>query len=351
MLSSTCFIALAHLEETGAYVRIMFFDFSSAFNTIQQNILKDKLTEMGVDLSFISWITDYLTGRPQYVRLGNCVSGTLMSSTGAPQGTVLAPFLFTLYTADFKYTSESCHIQKYSDDTAIVACIRNGQESEYRDLIKAFSDWSNENHLLLNTSKTKEMIIDFRRFKPPLQPVNTGGVDIEVVPSYKYLGVYLDNKLDWSLNTDALYKKGQSRLFFLRKLRSFNICSKMLQMFYQSVVASVLFYAAVCWGGSIRHRDARRLDRLVKRAGSVIGARLDTLEEVVERCTIKMFESIVNCPDHPLHNTIVDRRGSSGRLLSLRCRTERFKRSFAPTAIRLSNSRASRLTEFPLGDK
>ena len=121
MLSSTCFIALAHLEETGAYVRIMFFDFSSAFNTIQPNILKDKLTEMGVDLSFISWITDYLTGRPQYVRLGNCVSGTLMSSTGAPQGTVLAPLLFTLYTADFKYTSESCHIQKYSDDTAIVA--------------------------------------------------------------------------------------------------------------------------------------------------------------------------------------------------------------------------------------
>lgn len=73
------------------------------------------------------------------------------------------------------------------------------------------------------------MIIDFRRFKPPLQPVNTGGVDIEVVPSYKYLGVYLDNKLDWSLNTDALYKKGHSRLFFLRKLRSFNICSKMQQ--------------------------------------------------------------------------------------------------------------------------
>ena len=56
-------------------------------------------------------------------------------------------------------------------------------------------------------------------------------------------------------------------------------------------------------------------------------------------------------PLHPLHNTIVDHRGGSGRLLSLRCRTERFKRSFAPAAIRLSNSRASRLTEFPLGDK
>lgn len=156
--------------------------------------------------------------------------------------------------------------------------------------------------------RQKEMIIHFRRSKPPLQPVNTCGVDIEVVPSYKYLGVHLDNKLDWSLNTDALYKKGHSRLFFLRKLRSLDICSKMLQMFYQSVVASVLFYAAVCWGGSIRHKDARRLDKLVKRAGSVIGVRLDTLEEVVERCTLKMSKAIVNNPGYPLHNTLMDQK-------------------------------------------
>lgn len=91
----------SHLDKLNGYVRIMFFDFSSAFNTIQPSILRDKLDWRGVDPSFVTWITDYLTGRPQYVRLGNCVSGTLLSSTGAPQGSVLAPFLFTLYTSDF----------------------------------------------------------------------------------------------------------------------------------------------------------------------------------------------------------------------------------------------------------
>ena len=49
------------------------------------------------------------------------------------------------------------------------------------------------------------------------------GVNVEVVSTYKYLGVHLDNKLDWSANTDAVYKKGQSRLYFLRRLRSFNV--------------------------------------------------------------------------------------------------------------------------------
>lgn len=126
-----------------------------------------KLEGMGVDRFLTSWIKDYLTERPQFVRLENCVSGTVRSSTGAPRETVLAPFLFTLYTADFQYISKSCHMQKYSDDrifyNTVVACIGSGQEQEYRDLVDAFSDWCSKCCLLLNTAKTKEMVLDFRR--------------------------------------------------------------------------------------------------------------------------------------------------------------------------------------------
>lgn len=89
-----------------------------------------------------------------------------MSSTGVPQGSVLAPFLFIPYTADYEYNSESCHIQKYSDDTVITVCKRKGQE-EYRKLVRTFSVWSEKNGPLLNVSKTKEMVLDFRRTKAP----------------------------------------------------------------------------------------------------------------------------------------------------------------------------------------
>ena len=74
--------------------------------------------------------------------MGRCVSGTLECSIGSPQITVLAPFLFTLYTLDFRYNSDSCHIQTYSDDTAVVACVRGGQEKEYRDLVESFNGWT-----------------------------------------------------------------------------------------------------------------------------------------------------------------------------------------------------------------
>ena len=83
-----------------------------------------------------SWITDYLTGRPQFVRLGSVLSDVVVSDTGAPQGTVLSPFLFTLYTTDFQYNSESCHLQKFSDDSAVVGCIRGGDEGTGQDFVE-----------------------------------------------------------------------------------------------------------------------------------------------------------------------------------------------------------------------
>ncbi|KAI4888279.1 hypothetical protein NFI96_012150 [Prochilodus magdalenae] len=163
--------AHSHLDKGGSAVRVMFFDFSSAFNTIQPLQLRDKLARMQVDPHLVSWITDYLSGRPQYVRLKDCTSETVVSSTGAPQGTVLSPFLFTLYTSDFRHNSETCHMQKFSDDTASVACVRGGQEAEYRNLVENFVVWCHRNNLLLNTSKTKEMVVDFRRARPTPQPV------------------------------------------------------------------------------------------------------------------------------------------------------------------------------------
>ncbi|KAK3559089.1 hypothetical protein QTP86_003362 [Hemibagrus guttatus] len=122
-------------------VRIMFFYFSSDFNTIQPLLLRNKLTDMQVDSHLVTWITDYLTRRPQYVRTRDCIYEIISSSTGAPQGTVLAPFLFTLYTSDFIYSLELCHMQRFSDDTAIVGFIRDGQEGEYRGLVKDFLAW------------------------------------------------------------------------------------------------------------------------------------------------------------------------------------------------------------------
>ena len=183
---------------------------------------------------------------------------------------MLSPFLFPLYTSDFRYITDSRPLQKFSDDAAIVGCVTKGNELEYRGVITSFVEWCGKNHLQMNTSKTKEMVIDFSRKAPPIAPVNIQGGDIEVISVYKYLGVHLNNKLDWSHNTDALYKKGQSRLHLLRRLRSLWVCRPLLRTFYDTVVASVIFYAVVCWGCGFTERDRKRLNKLVGRAGSIL---------------------------------------------------------------------------------
>ncbi|KAI3362532.1 hypothetical protein L3Q82_012834 [Scortum barcoo] len=157
----------------------------------------------GLDLRLPHWQTTVRRAEGHHV-----LTRWSVSSTGAPQGTVLAPLLFTLYTSDFCYNSELCHIQKYADDTAIVGCIRDDREEEYRRLVGDFAAWCHTNHLQLNTSKTKELVIDFGRSRPRPRPVLLEGAEVEAVDSYRYLGLWLDNnKLDWTTHTSHLYGK------------------------------------------------------------------------------------------------------------------------------------------------
>lgn len=130
----------AYLDVPGSIVRIMLFDFPSAFNIINSPILRNNLMGMSIAPSLTFWIMDNLKSRLQYV-MGRYVPGTVECCTGVLQGTVFAPFLFTLYTSDFRNNSESCHIQKYSDDTAGVVCVSGMREGENRDVVETFTDW------------------------------------------------------------------------------------------------------------------------------------------------------------------------------------------------------------------
>ena len=79
---------------------MLFIDYSSVFNTIVSSKLITKLRILGLNTSLCNWILDFLMGRPQVVRVGNSTSATLILKTGAPQGCVLSPFLYALFTHD-----------------------------------------------------------------------------------------------------------------------------------------------------------------------------------------------------------------------------------------------------------
>nr|XP_055074620.1 uncharacterized protein LOC129454148 [Misgurnus anguillicaudatus] len=99
-ISYTLHSALSHLDTKDAYIRMLFIDFSSAFNTIIPQQLFSKLRLLGISTPTCNWILDFLIERTQSVRIGSRTSGSITLSTGAPQGCVLSPLLFTLLTHD-----------------------------------------------------------------------------------------------------------------------------------------------------------------------------------------------------------------------------------------------------------
>ena len=88
--------ALSHLDKRNTYVRMLFINYSSTFNAI----VPTKLRTLGLNTSLCNWILDFPMGHPQVVRLGNNTSATLILNTGAPQGGMLSPLLYSLFNHD-----------------------------------------------------------------------------------------------------------------------------------------------------------------------------------------------------------------------------------------------------------
>ncbi len=160
---------LQHLNRPGTYVRILFVDFSSAFNTTIPSLLQPKLTQLSVPNSICQWINSFLTDWQQLVRLGKFSFSTRTFSTGAPQGCVLSPLLFSLYTNDCTSKDPSVKLPKFADDATLIGLIQDGDESAYRQEAKELADRCDLNNLEFNTLKTVEMTVDFRR-NPLLSP-------------------------------------------------------------------------------------------------------------------------------------------------------------------------------------
>ena len=89
------------------------------------------------------------------------------------------------------------------------------KENTYRTAVQKLVEWCDENLLLLNISKTKKLVKDFRRNDSSPVPLQIKGQQVEIVHQYKYLGTILDNNLDWTENSTMLLKKDDQRLYFL----------------------------------------------------------------------------------------------------------------------------------------
>ncbi len=314
-IAFTLHTALSHLENKNTYVRMLFVDYSSAFNTIVPATLVAKLQTIGLNRSLCSWILNFLTGKGQVVRMGNNTSSPLTLNTGAPQGCILSPLLYSLYTHDCTATHSSNVIVKFADDTTVIGLITDNDETAYREEVSTLTKWCQENHLSLNIDKTP----------------------VERVSSFKFLGVHITEDLTWSAHTDAVLKKAHQRLFFLRQLRKFGTSPRILRSFYTCTVESILTGCITAWFGNSTAGNRRALQRVVRTACHIVGGELPSLLDIYTRRCTRKARRIIKDSSHPCHR-LLSLLPSGRRLRSIRSRTSRLRDSFFPQAIRLMNS-------------
>uniref|UniRef100_A0A8L0DMU0 Reverse transcriptase domain-containing protein n=1 Tax=Oncorhynchus mykiss TaxID=8022 RepID=A0A8L0DMU0_ONCMY len=298
-----------------------------------------KLETLGLDPVLCNWVLDFLTGRPEVVRVGNNISTPLILNTGAPQGCVLSPLLYSLFTHDCMATHASNSIIKFADDTTVVGLITINDETAYREEVRALGVWCQENNLTLNVNKTKEMIVDFRKQQREHPPIHIDGMVVERVVSFKFLCVHITDKLNWSTHTDSIVKKAQQRLFNLRRLKKFGLSPKALTNFYRCTIESILSGCITAWYGNCSAHNRKALQRVVRSAQRITGGKLPALQDTyTTRCHRKAIKIIKdnNHPSHCLFTPLSSRR--RGQCRCIKPGTERLKNSFYLKAIRLLNS-------------
>ena len=129
-IAITLHTALPHQVFLLSNIRMLFIDYSSAFDPIVPSKLVIKLEILGIDPALCNWVC------PQVVRVGNNISTLLILNTGSPQGCVLSPLLYSLFTYDCVAMHASNSIITFADDTTVVGLITKNKTA-YREEVRA----------------------------------------------------------------------------------------------------------------------------------------------------------------------------------------------------------------------
>ena len=244
-----------------------FIDLKKTFDTVNHKILLEKLNYLGIKGKCLNWILDYLSNRTQATICNNFLPKSEYVKCGVPQGSILGPLFFLVYINDVQGVLGDIKYRLYADDTVIYCSGKNHlllQEKLHLFLNK-FSKWCKENALTINTSKTKIMTFGSRS---NIQKANDlkifiDGEQLKAVPTYKYLGVNLDQTFNFKYHLGILVNAISFKLYLFNKIRKF-INEKSAIIIYKSMVLPYFDYCDVTYMFS-KACELGKLNRLHKR--------------------------------------------------------------------------------------
>jgi hypothetical protein len=340
--------------DDGDIIGSCFLDISKCFDSIDHKLLITKLEKYGINGKELSWFSSYLTGRYQVVRCNNSTSEKLAISIGVPQGSILGPILFLIFINDLTQHSGLSKCNLFADDALFFVSGKNVQcvENRLQEAMNNVSEWYKSNKLTLNVKKSNVMLIHRKRKINDSMNIVVDGSHLAQIANVRYLGLYIDNKLQWSTHINGVCKSITRKLGMMNRTAKF-VNRKTLIQIYKSFILPSFDYADTIWHGCSKYLE-HKLQILQNRAARIIEQDFDfintrgidlvkklDLQDTIERreyriCTLiykcmrglvpqYLSDEIVMTRDIHTHNT----RGASGNNIYLNAaKSDALKKSF-----------------------
>ena len=286
----------AHTKKQSSYC--IFLDFAKAFDTVNHDILIEKLKHYGVTGSTLDLFKSYLTNRSQVVEVNGKLSDKGIIKHGVPQGSILGPLLFLLYINDISHSSEILKFFLFADDTTVFYSADpsdNNTEATINRELEKVSSWLSANKLSLNVKKSN--FLHFHHGKKEKKKINIeiNKIPVEEKQMTKYLGTFIDNKLTWKPHIQHIKAKLARGIGMISKIRYYLDETCLLKM-YHSFVQSHISYNLLNW--SCTHKSfLKPIETKMKKAIRTISfskSKYEHTDPLFKKHAILPFFDLVN---------------------------------------------------------
>ena len=333
----------------------VFLHIKKAFDSVSHSILLSKLQSLGILPHIFHWLSSYLPGRSQCVRVGSVISPPSPVSSGVPQGSILGPLLFVIIVNDLNLLplSSNSKVFLYADDLLLLYTFSPQLDpSLLQSDLDIVTSWFSSNRLSVNPSKSKYMFSLRRQSSfDSLPHLLLSTVPFVRVYSFKYLGIILSCNLSWSSHINSVIKRAKRLVGLIyRQFYSLSSSQTLLSL-YITIVRPILEYGSAIWDPpsvSVSSSDESVLYfalKMVQKSWSAPYANLlsflnlSSLQHHRLQSKLVLFYKINNGFLHYVLVLHLCHSVTCPILISVSfCRTSTYYHSLLPSSIRLWNS-------------
>lgn len=236
------------------YTTGLFIDIQGAYDNVQLHILCEKMQRLKIPELIIHNIYNLYSYRNIYIKASDKLVGPRQTALGLPQGSILSPLLYIIYASDFDTIfNTNMKVLQYADDICIYTSHKNIEDC-HRNLEQAaigLETWMTNNGFEI--SETKSVVITFtrRRFQP-LPTIQLNNYNFPYRPVVKFLGVYLDPKLNWKQHINYISGRAENAVNIIRVFsrNKWGADPNTCLLFYKSFIQSILDYGSILYGSA-----------------------------------------------------------------------------------------------------